>query len=286
MTRRGLILVPEFSVDIASNQLELRNVGGGPMEAMVKQNLPYWDMFDLPDNPIMGIGLTPSLEFLKSEGIVRKTNARPNFSGGMAEIWVRAQLEAFRLNEKQEPGAWTLAQQGESFWLPDDERIRTRVIEATLYKALPVPGADVAIQDILEFKIRRADELLALRTELDSLYLSLVSEADIPRATSAALARLTKALLDVDKISTETWATKLRSTLKVDISLTNVTSGAMLGATAAATFAFPVAIGAGLGAAGAVVKFELKPEAAGAKASAGSPSITYARKVESELGQA
>lgn len=286
MTRRGLILVPEFSVDIANNQLELRNVGGGPMEAMVKQNLPYWDMFDLPDNPIMGIGLTPSLEFLKNEGIVRKTNARPNFSGGMAEIWVRAQLEAFRLNEELEPGAWTLAQQGERFWLPDDERIRTRVIEATLYKALPIPGEDVAIQDILDFKVRRADELLALRTELDSLYLSLVSEADIPRATSAALARLTKALLDVDKISTETWTTKLRSTLKVDISLTNVTSGAMLGATAAATFAFPVAIGAGLGAAGAMVKFEFKPEAAGAKASAGSPSITYARKVESELGQA
>lgn len=286
MTRRGLILVPEFSVDLATNRLELRNVGGGPLEVMVKQNLPYWDMFDLPDNPIVCIGLTPDLEFLKGEGIVRKTNARPNFSGDMAEMWVRAQLEAFRLNEELEPGAWTLAQQGDHFWLPEDERVRTRVIEATLYKALPVPGDDVAIQDILEFKARRADELLTLRNELDSVYFSLISEADIPRAMSIALTRLEAALLAVETVSGEAWTTKLRSTLKVDISLTNVTTGAMAGATAAATFAFPVSIGAGLGAAGAIVKFELKPEAPGAKVSAGSSRLTYARKVERELGQA
>ncbi len=229
MTRRGLILVPEFSVDLANNRLELRNVGGGPMEAMVKQNLPYWDMFDLPDNPIVGIELTPGLEFLKAEGIVRTTNARPNFSGDMAEIWVRAQLEAFRLNEEAEPGARTLAQQGERFWLPQDERARTRVIEATLYKALPIPGDDVPIQDILDFKARRSDEMLALRSELDSLYLSLISEADIPRAMSVALARIDAALLAVETVTAESWATRLRSTLKVDISLTNVSSGALAG---------------------------------------------------------
>jgi hypothetical protein len=286
MTRRGLILVPEFSVDIVRNQLELRNVGGGPLEAMVKQNLPYWDMFDLPDNPIVGIGLTPSLEFLQGEGIVRKTDARPQFSGGMAEMWVRAQLEAFRINEEREPGAWTLAQHGDSFWLPADERVRTRVIEATLYRALPVPDENISMEEILDFKARRSDELLALRTELDSLYLSLISEADIPRAMSIALDRLSEALLAVEKVSAESWATKVRSTLKVDISLTNVAAGAMAGATAATTFAFPVAIGAGLGAAGAVVKFELKPDAPGAKTSNEKPKLTYARKVERELGQA
>ena len=114
------------------------------MESLVRQNLPYWDMFDLPDNPVIRMGLTPSLEFLQGEGIVRKTNARPHFSGGMAELWVRAQLEAWRLNEMREPGAWSLAQQGDFFWLPEEERVRTRGVETTLYNALPVPSDDVS----------------------------------------------------------------------------------------------------------------------------------------------
>ena len=286
MNRRGLILVPEFTVDIARNELQLKNVGGGSLEAMVKQNLPYWDMFDLPDNPIVGIGLTPSLEFLRSEGIVRKSNARPQFSGGMAEMWVRAQLEAFRLNEEKEPGAWTLAQHGDYFWLPESERVKTRVIEATLYQALPVPSEEVSFEDILLFKQLRHAELAALRSELDGLYLSLIAERDIPRATNVALSRLIDTLSSLEKVTSESWATKLRSTLKIDISLTNVAAGALAGATAATSFALPMALGAGIGAAGAVLKFELKPESAGAKPINRKPRLTYARKVESDLGQA
>ena len=282
MPRRGLILLPEFSVNVEKNDLQLR---GGSMERLVRQNLPYWDMFDLPDNPVLKMGLTPSLEFLQTEGIVCKTNARPNFSGPMAEIWVRAHFDAWRQHEEREPGTWSLAQQGDFFWLPADERIRTRVIEATLYKALPVPGDDVSFEDILEFKARRSSELHACRAELDALYLSLIASADIPRAMSAALVRLDESLLSLETVSSEAWLTRFRSTLKVDISLANVAAGAMAGATAAATFAFPVAIGAGLGAAAAVVKFELKPEGTGIRVPTGASRLTYAQKVERELGQ-
>ena len=52
MSRRGLILVPEFTVDVKNNKLELRNVGPAAMETLVRQNLPYWDVFDLPDNRV------------------------------------------------------------------------------------------------------------------------------------------------------------------------------------------------------------------------------------------
>ena len=133
------------------------------------------------------MGLTPSLEFLQGERIVRKTNARPHFSGGMAELWVRAQLEAWRLNEMREPGAWSLAQQGDFFWLPEEERVRTRGIETALYNALPVPSDDVSFEEILEFKVRRAAELQEFRSELDALYLSLIESADIPRAMTASV---------------------------------------------------------------------------------------------------
>ena len=65
----------------------------------------------------------------------------------------------------------------------------------------------------------------------------------------------------------------------------NVAAGAVVGATAAASFAFPVAIGAGLGAAASVVKFELKPDATGAKMAYGASRFLYALNVKRELGQ-
>jgi len=283
MNRRGLILVPEFTVNQETNQLQIRNLGGASSEALVRQNLPYWDAFDLPDNPIIATRLTPSLEFLQAQGIVQKTNARPAFGGAIAEMWVRAQLEAFRINEEKEPGVWTLAQHGDKFWLPQTERIQTRAVEAILYRALPVPNEEISFEDILYFKQRRTDELQALRAELDDLHLHIVSQSDIPRATSTALNRLEKALIDIDKATTEAWPRKLRSSLKLDISLSNIAAGAMGGASVAASFALPIAAGAGLGAAGAILKFELKPTTTAAKPLYG---LTYARKVETELGRA
>ena len=128
--------------------------------------------------------------------------------------------------------------------------------------------------------------MISVRHELDSIYQSLIAQTDIPHATSSALDRLTEALVAVDRVTSEAWTNRLRSTLKIDISLTNVAAGAMAGASAAASFALPIEFGAGLGAVGAVVKFELKPDAVGAKVVNGVSRLTYARRVERELGQA
>lgn len=74
MNCRGLVLVPEFRADLRTGRLELRNVGSEPMEQAVKERLPYWDKFDIPNNPIISIGLSPDLEFLVQEGILKKLN--------------------------------------------------------------------------------------------------------------------------------------------------------------------------------------------------------------------
>lgn len=286
MATRGLVLVPDFSADIGRNYLEIRNVGSGPMEERVRQYLSYWDKFDLPDNPIIAFCLSPDLEFLRSEGIVRKTNARPNFSGGAAELWVRCQLEAWRLNESTEPGQWSLAQQGDIFWLPEDEQIRTRIIEATWYASLPGPGADVPFQEILEFKRRRASELQALRSEMDELFLSVIKSGDIPRASTAALERVQAALANINAAARESWSSRIMSTMKVEIAIPNVVVGAVVGAGTASQLSLPIALGAGLGAVASAVKFELKQSGARVKGASGLSGLAYAYKVACELKQA
>lgn len=286
MTPRGLILVPEYTIDINTGSLQLRNVGGHFMEQAVRERLLYWDIIDLPDNPIIGMELSPSLEVLKDEGILRKSDARPaNFSGSAAELWIRAQFEALRLNELREPGAWSLAQDTESFWSPPEFSVRSRAIEATLYQVLPVPGPDVTFQDILEFKHRRAAELAELRAEMDQLYLSLAQSVDLPRAKTAALDRLERALVAIERVTSESWARRLRSSVKVDISLPQIMVYATAASCLATSFAIPLAVGAAAGAMLGAIKLELKQETSLAKLPPGTSSLAYAIQVKREFTQ-
>lgn len=260
MAERGLVLLPEFTVDLTENHLELRNVGGASMVQAVRRYLPYWDKFDLPDNPIIALGLPPELAVLAEQGIVRKSAIGiAGFSGNAADLWVLSQLAAWRLNEEQEPGEWSLGQQAKGLWLPVQETVRTRAIEIELYHALPVPGDNVSFAEILEFKSRRSSELQALRIRLDEMYLAVVSSQDIMRSKETVVARLGQALADLHKVTGESWGGGVFSSVKVELSSPAIAGAALGGAALAVEFALPIAAGAALGAVAAAVKFELKP---------------------------
>jgi hypothetical protein len=60
-----------------------------------------------------------------------------------------------------------------------------------------VPTDDVPYEKILEFKARYAPELLALRSHLDDIYLSITTNRDIPRAKNREIEKLESALVDI-----------------------------------------------------------------------------------------
>lgn len=72
-----------------------------------------------------------------------------------------------------------------------------------LYNALPVPNKDVPLQDIIEFKLSRRDELLTLRLYLDALYQGITISGDGPHAVNAVLASLDRAVYDCLKVAKE-----------------------------------------------------------------------------------
>jgi hypothetical protein len=59
---------------------------------------------------------------------------------------------------------------------------------------LPTPAPDVPFAAIIEFKERRADELLRLREYMDGLYTEVISAGDILAAKCAALDKVDRAL--------------------------------------------------------------------------------------------
>ncbi|MEX5486294.1 DUF6236 family protein [Proteus mirabilis] len=72
-------------------------------------------------------------------------------------------------------------------------------VELELYDMLPVPSADTPLDDILTFKDKRKDELIAFRCYLDEINEAIISAKDVPRAKNMQLAKLELALKDIDK---------------------------------------------------------------------------------------
>jgi len=143
-----------------------------------------------------------------------------------------SQQAAWAHKEQAEPGVWSLAQ---SSYLPYFiDGVNKSVVEFELYNVLPVPTVDVPLNDILEFKLRRKDELLEFRVYLDELYQNVLSSENTQSAKNAAVAKINIALSAINKTLEESHIRKgissLRSAIQSDFSGiigTALASGAM-----------------------------------------------------------
>ena len=113
------------------------------------------------------------------------------------------------------------------------------------------------IQEILEFKLKRRDELIAFRTAMDQLYLDIINANDIPRAKNSALNKVDLVLADLNSVANESWAKKLLTSLKVEINVPNLITNAAIGSGLALSIGFSPTAGAAIGAATAAIKFDL-----------------------------
>ena len=82
---------------------------------------------------------------------------------------------------------------------------------------LPVPQGIVPLEDILEFKQKRKDELIALRHHLDDIYQAIISSGDIPRSMTTETQKLETALKEIDRTLSEASITKAVTNLRTYI---------------------------------------------------------------------
>lgn len=255
MAQRGIVITPQFNFDGETLQLK-----GGFDPVSLRQYLLYWDKIDWPDNNIISIGESDDdgMIFLKSAGILERTIVRfDSFSGNIGHAMLDMQVSALEARNKDEPGAWSLAQQSTHLASTATGTSEMRSIEVELYSALPIPSPDIPFEDILEFKQRRSDELLNFRSTMDEIYQQVAASADIPRAKLQAVDKVHYALQDLNDAFGESFAQRLLGSLKVELNIPNVAMLAGVGAASATTFGIPLAMGAAAGAIAASVKFDL-----------------------------
>jgi hypothetical protein len=107
----------------------------------------------------------------------------------------------FRTLDQDEPGVWSLGCGKNSVSFPERELENGRGVLVRLYEAIPVPDKEVPLQDILEFKVKRLDELLALRFHLESIYQRIIAAGDGELALQSEIGALEKSIVDYLKVA-------------------------------------------------------------------------------------
>ena len=277
---RGIVITPRFDFD--GNRL---SIGGGFDPTSLRQYLLYWDKLDWPDNNVIAMdGDTPETSFLKSMGILERTTVRfTSFSGNIGYAMLQSQVAALEQREKNEPGSWSLAQHSKLLASEPTSTTETRTIEVELYSLLPVPAEDVSLEEVLEFKQRRAAELLQFRAAMDALYQETAGAADIPRAKLQAQDNVQRALQDLNDVFGESFGRRLLASLKAELNIPNIAGMALGGGVAASSYDLPIAVGAAAGAIAGAIKFDMAHIRRGSRIPERLRAYAYLHHIEREL---
>lgn len=252
----GLVVSPPIEIQGTSLHIRMRFLD--PQE--LRFSILLWDNLVWPLSRVIHLSGGPDEAFLESAGIL--TRPEYTFSGDVAQGMARTHIQAFMDLDVREPGRWALAQGENSLLLKDLllEPDTGALLELT--RAIPVPDKDVPLNDVLEFKQRRVDELRRLRSELDT-FVAAVSQAEDKEAELRAhIATVDAACADALRVSRE-WQFPVRLTnFKASVELrpivTAVAGVSIFGLSTISGLAASAAVLAGIGGAVAATAPALK----------------------------
>jgi hypothetical protein len=210
---KGLVVSAPLTID--GRILRLKSSHLDPQE--LRCWLLFWDKLVWPISRVLYVSSGPDEQFVEDAGVL----IRPEYTvrGDVAEGIATGQIRAFQDFDAREPGQWSLAQGDNSFLLKNGALERGGGMGIELIRAVPVPDKDVPLNEILEFKERRHDELLRLRTEIDSLLLAIESSDDKDAELQRCIATIDAACADTLRVAHE-WQFPVRlSNLKSSLEL-------------------------------------------------------------------
>jgi hypothetical protein len=220
--RRGLIVSAPF--EIKGSSLTVRSFNLDPQElrfSLLLFDQIVWPRMPIPPMPPPPPGGYPEQaamistshsrdeEFLEWAGFLTRPNY--TFIGDLAQGVAKMQIQAFADHDAREPGQWSLAQGENSFFLHDKLLEPDAGALLELQRAIPIPDKDVPLNEVLEFKRRRNDELQRLRAALDG-FLETINQAEDKEAElQKHIATIDAACADALRVSHE-WQFPVRLT--------------------------------------------------------------------------
>lgn len=176
----------------------------------------YWDKVVIPSNNLVYISIPNEQELLGCGVITRpRVSFNGSFQGDMVtEAIMSCQSIVAKNLLADKKTDWVIHQIGNNLCLPNVETEKRSVIKFDLLNALPVPLQDVPINEILEFKLKRKDELTQLHCLLDDLYLDIAKSPDTDLTSRKIVSELASLISNLDTLT----LSKFKQVQKYDMS--------------------------------------------------------------------
>ncbi|WP_240884974.1 DUF6236 family protein [Sphingomonas sp. SFZ2018-12] len=178
---------------------------------------------DEDDADITGIGLGSQSKVIYSSGVTYEQISY--------QVW-----HAYQELNKREPGRWSLWQQYDNSIIPTDCLSPDLAFQLQLKNALIVPDASTPFEDVIGFKEKHRDELIAFRHYFEDLAIKISKEGDI-RAVNLECERFDFALAEYLKKARQSNIRKSLASLTAEIdwaaAVRNVVGGSAGGMIAA-----------------------------------------------------
>ncbi|MBS0379001.1 MAG: hypothetical protein JSS29_10990 [Proteobacteria bacterium] len=167
----------------------------GLVNETLRRSLLYFDFASWPVTQLYRPTL-PGIDVLVEQGYLQRPEVFVAGAVGPPDASRGASYFVFNSLERESPGCIVFAQIADEpdIWgqsvRPQPDLRTLRGLQIDLYNKLPVPAPEVSWADILDFKDRRLEQLLALRRYMNSLYDEICSSADFSAAARSGVDQL------------------------------------------------------------------------------------------------
>lgn len=220
---RGLII--SVPIKVNGNNVQLASTQLNPQE--LRTSLLYWDRLSMPSNNLMHIAPDQDAQFLIDSGILY--TPRFNLTGDFGLALAKLPSLALMEYENSHLGMWSLGGGENSILVESGFSTSKAGTSLQLYNAMPAPGPDVPLAEILNFRQKRRDELLAFRWHIESLTREIEASTDSKEELDRKLSELDKSCSDLATVCREwqypMYLTNLKASL--NFSLTKAAGAAV-----------------------------------------------------------
>ena len=198
--KRGVIATPaEFEFSLTGF-----NIKSTLSRETLAYYLLYWDEIVIPDHNLISVS-SEMLDQLCSLGCVYRPfiKHRGSFFGNeIAANILREQSQLASLMHKDPHVDWVLHQtNSHTLATVDKEFEDNSSLRLKLTNLLPLPNQEVPFEELLEFKVRYADEFREFHALLDGLYLEILDSPDRVLSERVAMQRLKSLVDDLEQIT-------------------------------------------------------------------------------------
>lgn len=194
---RGVVLSNPLT--IRGNTVYMKSGDLDPVE--LRRALLFWDKIVWPSTNGIHIPGGGDANFLEQQNKLIRPLFRVNGDG--ATTLSMAFSETYRILADRHPGKWILSEGQKSLQVHGQNVENGRGLVAQLFNSVPIPDRTMPLEDIIKFREKRTDEVVALRMCIDGFYQQWINSEDKDHQRMLATSKIDTASADMVRVARE-----------------------------------------------------------------------------------